>query len=161
MGNIGVQTAVVLHLRFCSRVQRVEKRNGRKSIRTQSSAYARYAGVSTVGQVLIAQAGRYWRAQVQAARLGDAVPPLREPGVRAGTRNDAACGRGISRKGEILCRNASRGRCHRVELRSLIPTLRRGNGGKRAGLPVEEGKYLILPDRPAQTASVVVETVGI
>ena len=37
--------------------------------------------------------------------------------------------------------------------------MRRGAGGGRAGLKVEKGEYLVLPDRPAQAAAIIIEPV--
>jgi len=53
-------------------------------------------------------------------------------------------------------RDASSGCSRSVELRSLIPTLRRAGGDKRAGFPAKKSEYLILPDGAAQATAVVV-----
>src|SRR5664279_1872954 len=156
MGDIGVDTAVELHLRCGRRVHEVVVRQVGYSIQAPSDA--RDVGIATVAQVLQAQAGLQRRAYIQATRYGVAVHSLLQPDGCASPLNDTGRRHTASRKRQVLCRNAARRR-RGSKLRSRIPTLRRTRGRKRAGLPVEEGKYFVFPKRSAQTAAVLVKSV--
>ena len=71
-------------------------------------------------------------------------------------RYQRGVGRHFPRIRKIFRCNTPCRRCRGIELRRLKPLLRGGQTRKRTGLVVEECEYLVFPDRPTETAAVIV-----